>query len=101
MADPLSVIASLLAVSTAGVQSTRSLKDAVKRYKTRDSILGRLLGEVEDTENILSVLKQLLETDTLRSAAEADVSMAALLRRPIERCNKECDGLESPWCSLV
>ena len=94
MADPLSVIASLLAVATAGVQSTRALKEAAQRYKTRDSILRRLLDEIGDAENILFALKQLLQADTLQPAVEADISMAALLRRPIERCSEVCGEFE-------
>jgi len=94
MADPLCVIASLLAVATAGVQSTRALKEAAQRYKTRDSILRRLLDEIGDAENILFALKQLLQADTLQPAVEADISMAALLRRPIERCSEVCGEFE-------
>jgi hypothetical protein len=45
--DLLSVLVLLLAVATAGVQSTRSLKVAAKRYKTRDATLRRLLDKVE------------------------------------------------------
>lgn len=95
MADPLSVIASLLAVATAGVQSTRSLKEAVKRYKTRDAILRRLLDEVADAENILSALEQLLQAATSQPALDANMSMAALLRGPIERCSEMCSDFET------
>jgi Fungal N-terminal domain of STAND proteins len=91
MADPLSVLASLLAVATAGVQSTQSLKAAVKRYKTRDATLRRLLDEIEDAENILCALKQLLEAGTSQPITDADNSMAVLLRGPIERSSKVCD----------
>lgn len=94
MADPLSVIASLLAVATAGVQSTRSLKEAAKRYKTRDATLRRLLDEIEDTENILGALEQLLGAATSEPALATDASMAKLLRGPIARCSQVCSEFE-------
>merc|ERR1712000_66421 len=47
--------------------------------------MGRLLDEIGDAENILFALKQLLQ---------ADISMAALLRRPIERCSEVCGEFE-------
>lgn len=94
MADPLSVVASLLAVAAAGVQSTRSLKATAKRYKTRDATLRRLLDEVGDAENILCALEQLLKASTSHPAIDADNSMAVLLRGPIERCSKVCSEFE-------
>jgi hypothetical protein len=94
MADPLSVVASLLAVATAGVQSTQSLKAAVRRYRIRDVTLRRLLDEIGDAENILCTLKELLEAGTSQPMTDADNSMAALLRGPIERCSKVCRGFE-------
>jgi hypothetical protein len=94
MADPLSVAASLLAVATAGVQSTRSLKAAANRYKTRDATLRRLLQEIEDAENILCALEHLVEASTSRPPTDADNSMAALLTGPIERYSKVCHEFE-------
>ena len=90
MADPLSIIASLLAVATAGVQSTRSLKETVKRYQTRDVTLRKLLDELGDAENILNALSQLLQA----GVPEADMSMAALLHGPTDRCSKMCHDFE-------
>lgn len=94
MADPLSVLASLLAVATTGIQSTRSLKAAAKRYKTRDATLLRLLDEVGDVENILRALEQLLKTSTPHPATNTDNSMVVLLRGPIKRCSKICSEFE-------
>lgn len=94
MADPLSVIASLLTVVTFGVQSTRSLKEAATRYKTRDAILRRLLDVVGDAETILTALEQLLQVANAQPTLDADVSMATLLRGPIERCSKVCDDFQ-------
>lgn len=93
--DPLSIIASLLAVATAGVQSTRFLKDTIKQYKTRDSTIQRLFSEVEDTENSLTSLVQLLEAANQRPAVAADTSMAGLLLGPIKRCSQLCGEFEA------
>lgn len=89
-ADPLGVLASLLVVATAGVQSTQSLKTAVKRYKTRDTTLRRLLNEIGDAENILCALEQLLKTNTLHPIRETGSSIAVLLHGPIKRYSKIC-----------
>lgn len=90
----MSVLASLLAVATTGIQSTRSLKAAAKRYKTRDATLLRLLDEVGDVENILRALEQLLKTSTPHPATNTDNSMVVLLRGPIKRCSKICSEFE-------
>ena len=94
MADPLSILASLLGVATAGIQSTRSLKEAAARYKTRDATLRRLISDVGDTENILNALKQLLEAATPQTVLDRDISMTTLLVGPIERCSEVCDKFE-------
>lgn len=94
MADPLSVLASLLAVATAGVQSIRSLKAAAKRYKTRDGTLRRLVDEVGDVESILYALEQLLKASASHPAIDADNSIAMLLHDSVERCSKVCSDFE-------
>ena len=93
--DPLSIIASVLAIVTAGVQSTRSLKEAIQRYKTRDATLLRLLTEVKDNENILQSLALLLENTDQQPAVVAETSMTELLCGPIERCAQLCGDFES------
>ncbi|TQV90531.1 hypothetical protein IF1G_10854 [Cordyceps javanica] len=93
--DPLSIIASVLAIVTAGLQSTRSLKAAIQRYKTRDMTLLRLLAEVKDIENILQSLVQLLDTTDQQPAVAAETSMTELLCGPIERCAQLCGDFES------
>lgn len=93
--DPLSIIGSVLAIVTAGAQSTKSLKEAIQRYKTRDTTLLRLLAEVKDVENILYSLEQLLEAMNQRPAAAAEKSMTELLGAPIERCTQLCGDFES------
>lgn len=88
--DPLSVIASVLAIVTAGVQSAKSLREAIQLYKTRDTTLLRLLAEVNDVENILDSLEKLLEAMKQPPAAAAETSMTDLLCAPIERCAQLC-----------
>lgn len=92
--DPLSITASLLAVATAGIESTRSLRAAVKRYQTRDATLQRLLAEVDDMENSLRVLEQLLESSKQEPGIAGDVLIAELLQSPIKRCNQLCKEFE-------
>ena len=81
MADPLSITASLLAVTTAALQSSKSLYNTVKRFKGRDKTLRRLQGELEDLTNILASLTQVMT---------AEQSISTLLRGPVERCDQVC-----------
>ncbi|GLA26493.1 hypothetical protein AnigIFM63326_003653 [Aspergillus niger] len=76
MADPLSIAASVLAVITAAVQSTKSLQGTVKRFRNRDKTLRRLQNELEDLTNILESLQQVTNNER---------SMLALLQGPIDR----------------
>ncbi|KIW63976.1 hypothetical protein PV04_08936 [Phialophora macrospora] len=85
MADPLSITASLLAVTTAALQSTKSLYETVKRFKGRDKTLRRLQDELEDLTRIL---------DSLAQVTNAEQSMFALLQGPIERCSQICREFE-------
>ncbi|KAL4888139.1 hypothetical protein BDV59DRAFT_148234 [Aspergillus ambiguus] len=85
MADPLSITASMLAVITAAVHSTQSLHGTIKRFRDRDKTLRRLQNELEDLMNILSSLGQV---------TDADLSMMALLKSPIERCSQICREFE-------
>ncbi|KAA8646130.1 uncharacterized protein ATNIH1004_007556 [Aspergillus tanneri] len=85
MADPLSITASVLAVITAAVQSTKSLYETVKRFKDRNKTLRRLQVELEDLTNIL---------DSLTQAVNAESSMLALLQGPIGRCSQICHEFE-------
>ena len=81
MADPLSITASLLAVITAAIQSTKVLRETITRFKDRDKTLGRLQNELCDLVNILDSLTQVVDTEA---------SMLALLKGPIERCTQVC-----------
>ena len=85
MADPLSITASLLAIITATVQSTKSLYETVKRFKDRNKTLRRLQDELVDLTKIL---------DSLTHVITAEESMLILLQGPIERCSQVCREFE-------
>ena len=85
MADPLSITASLLAVTTAALQSTKSLYETVKRFKDRDKTLRRLQDELGDLTNIL---------DSLTRVTKPEQSVLKLLQGPIERCSQVCHEFE-------
>jgi hypothetical protein len=78
MADPFSI-------TTAAIQSTKSLYETVKRYKDRDKTLRRLQNEVGDLVTILDLLKQV---------TNSEASMLKLLQGPIERCSQVCSEFE-------
>ena len=86
MADPLSISASVVAVITAAIQSTKSLSATVKRYKERDKTLNRLQHELEDLTTVLSSLKE---------GVNSDRSISALLEGPVERCSQVCREVEA------
>jgi len=85
MADPLSITASLLAITTAALQSTKSLYETVKRFKDRNKTLRRLQDELGDLTKIL---------DSLTQVTSAEQSMLTLLQGPIERCSQVCREFE-------
>ncbi|KAJ5474094.1 hypothetical protein N7475_003660 [Penicillium sp. IBT 31633x] len=85
MADPLSITASVLAVITAAVQSTKSLCETVKRFKDRNKTLRRLQDELEDLTRIF---------DSLIHVINAEASILALLQGPIDRCSQVCREFE-------
>jgi hypothetical protein len=82
MADPLAFTTSII---TNSIKSTRSLCEAIKRYKGRDRTLGRLQDEVEDLSSILDKLRQVTDNET---------SILTFLQRPIERCSQVCREFE-------
>lgn len=94
MAETLGVVGSLLTIATSGVQSTRSLKGAIERYKTRDSNLRRLLEETADAERVLSALRDMLAAARPQPALDIHTSIVTLLREPIERCSEVCKKFE-------
>lgn len=85
MADPLSITASVLAVITAAIQSTKSLNGAVSRYRGHDKTLGRLQDELQDLAKIL---------ESLERAVGDEMTMLELLQNPIDRCSKVCQEFE-------
>ncbi len=85
MADPLSIAASVVAVVTAAIQSTKALSATVKRYKDRDKTLARLQDELEDLTTVLTSLEE---------AANFDKPVSALLKGPVDRCGQVCREFE-------
>jgi hypothetical protein len=85
MADPLSITASILAVITAAVKSSKSLYETVKRFQDRNKTLRRLQDELEHLTNILNSLTQVTHTEA---------QMLLLLQGPIERCSQVCGEFE-------
>lgn len=85
MADPLSMTASVLAVVTAAIKSSKSLYETVKRFKDRNNTLRRLQHELEDLANILESLTQVINVET---------SVMKLLQGPIDRCTQVCGEFE-------
>ena len=83
--DPLSITASVVAVITAAIQSTKSLHETVKRFRERNKTLQRLQDELADLTNILNSLTQVTNVET---------SMLALLQGPIDQCNQVCREFE-------
>jgi hypothetical protein len=83
--DPLSITASLLAVTTAAIQSIKSLRETVKRFNDRDRTLRRLSNELGDLTNIL---------DSLKQVAGDEQSTLILLQGPVERCSEVCREFE-------
>ena len=83
--DPLSITASVVAVITAAIQSTKSLHETVKRFRERNKTLRRLQDELADLTNILNTLTQVTSVET---------SMLALLQGPIDRCSQVCREFE-------
>lgn len=82
----MSITASLLTVLTTAIKSTKSLLEAVKRYKERNKTLGRLCDELEDLINILK---------NLEKACRSDSPTLELLGRPISRCSQLCSEFET------
>ena len=83
--DPLSISASVVALVTAAIKSTKSLCAAVERYKKRDKTLSRLQAELEDVVSVLS---------SLREAAALEDPILALLKGLLDRCSQVCQEFE-------
>ena len=81
----MSITASVVAVITAAIQSTKSLHETVKRFRERNKTLRRLQDELADLTNILNTLTQVTSVET---------SMLALLQGPIDRCSQVCREFE-------
>ncbi|KAK7224996.1 hypothetical protein V2G26_012999 [Clonostachys chloroleuca] len=86
MADPLSVTASIVALVTAAIQSTKSLNAAVKRYMERDKTLRRLQTELDDLTKVL---------EALDAVCNLESSVMSLLEGPVSRCSQLCRDFEA------
>ncbi|KAF5620086.1 hypothetical protein F52700_11406 [Fusarium sp. NRRL 52700] len=84
--DPGSITGIGLAIVPLAVQSIKSLKDTVTRYKGRDKTLARLYHVLEDLDNILEVLERAIDSEALTRA---------LLEGPVSRCNTLCRDFET------
>ncbi|KAF5701558.1 hypothetical protein FMUND_13836 [Fusarium mundagurra] len=84
--DPGSITGIGLAIVPLAVQSIKSLKDTVTRYKGRDKTLARLHHVLEDLDNILEVLER---------TVDSEASTRALLEGPVSRCNILCRDFET------
>jgi hypothetical protein len=91
MAEPLSVSASTLAVTTAAAQSVKSLNDTISRYEGRDRTLQRLQSELHNVSGIL---------DSLKEAILAEASVSVLLQGPVRRCSELCREFEQSMLSF-
>lgn len=81
----MSITASVLAVITAAIQSTKSLHETIKHFRERNKTLQQLQDELADLTNILNTLTQVTSVET---------SMLALLQGPIDRCSQVCREFE-------
>ncbi|KAF4441069.1 hypothetical protein F53441_12140 [Fusarium austroafricanum] len=84
--DPGSITGIDLAIVPLAVQSIKSLKNTITRYKSRDKTLARLYHVLEDLDNILEVLER---------AVDSEASTRALLEGPVSRCNLLCREFET------
>ncbi|KAL6232808.1 hypothetical protein BDW75DRAFT_216835 [Aspergillus navahoensis] len=85
MVDPVGISVSVLAIITATIQSTDSLRKTVTRFKERNKTLHRLQDELDDLLKILT---------SLQDAVKTDASVLALLEGPVERCGRLCREFE-------
>ncbi|KAF4957167.1 hypothetical protein FSARC_11376 [Fusarium sarcochroum] len=84
--DPASIAGIGLAIVPLAIQSIKSLKNTVTRYKGRDKTLARLYHVLEDLDSILEALER---------AVASEASARALLEGPVSRCNLLCREFET------
>jgi hypothetical protein len=84
--DPASIAGIGLAIVPLAVQSIKSLKNTVARYKGRDKTLARLYDVLEDLDNIMGALER---------AVDSEETTRALLEGPVSRCNLLCREFET------
>ena len=87
----MSIAVSVMGILHAAVLSTRSLRDAVSRFKGRNKTLGRLQDELDDLTKILQLLEQV---------ANVEAPMLDLLKGPVGRCTEVCREFEEAMGSF-
>ncbi|KAL2839207.1 hypothetical protein BJY01DRAFT_29058 [Aspergillus pseudoustus] len=83
MADPISLASGLLALATFAFQSSVSLCDMVKSFRSHPTRVRELLQELEALSGVLGPL-----VDKVQSTSDTDLSV---LNLPLLQCGKACD----------
>lgn len=81
MADPVSVAASVVALTTFAIQSSKALYDAIDKVKNGSRNLRELKDEMSSLENVLASLSETI------SVSEADFTA---LETPLQKCGQLC-----------
>lgn len=85
MADPLSTVSSLLALTTFSYQASQSLYETVDRFKSSKRTICELRDEIKSLNGVLEVLTPM--------AVEQE-SQLTHLKLPLLRCGKACREFE-------
>lgn len=85
MADPLSVASSLVAVTVFALQSSTSLAEVVRKFRSNSRRIREFKEELEKLTGVVGSLNQMI------LAYEAELRN---LRVPLLQCGKNCKGFE-------
>ncbi|KAL4866008.1 hypothetical protein BDV12DRAFT_140006 [Aspergillus spectabilis] len=86
MADPISIASGLLALATFAFQSSLSLYDMVKSFRSHPTRVRDLMEELEALSGVLGPL-----VDRVRGTSDTDLSV---LNLPLLRCGNACKEFE-------
>ncbi|KAL3478560.1 hypothetical protein BJX99DRAFT_224314 [Aspergillus californicus] len=86
MADPISIASGLLALATFAFQSSRSLHDMVKSFRSHPSRVRDLMQELEALSGVLGPL-----VERVQATGDMDLSV---LNLPLLRCGNACKEFE-------
>ena len=86
MADPVSVISSVLAITTFGLEATSSLLKLIQEFRRAPSTVRQLKNELDALNSVLQSLSE--------SVDETDPTFSAL-KLPLFHCAKACREFES------